>query len=187
MVGALDQLESHAVWIAKREHPIAESFAHVAVSVVLGVDGHIGGSESTLPPAERAAWHRERGGGGLTAAALAGCGVRPREERQQRAGAPRRVAEVEVVGAGVVEVDRELHQALTKNLLIEPQVPLRVCGNGGDVMKAGGREHERRVAERSRRDWSRTAFGPRSQWTRNLCTIILRCSCLGCYTEQFRC
>jgi len=62
--------------------------------------------------------------------------VRPGEEGHDGAGGAGVVAEVEVVGAGVVEVDGALDQAETEDLGVEVQVALWVGGDGGDVVEA---------------------------------------------------
>ena len=50
-------------------------------------------------------------------------------------GEPSVVAEVEVVGAGVVEVDGALDEAEAEDLGVEVEVGLGVGGDGGDVVE----------------------------------------------------
>src|SRR4028119_389780 len=63
-----------------------------------------------------------------------------REEGEDGAGRARAVAVVEVVGAGVVEVDRALHQPQAERAGVEIQVALRVGGDGRDVVDAADRD-----------------------------------------------
>ena len=50
-------------------------------------------------------------------------------------GEPSVIAEVEVVGAGVVEVDGALDEAEAEAFGVEVEVGLRVGGDGGDVVE----------------------------------------------------
>ena len=59
----------------------------------------------------------------------------PGEEGEDGAGGAEVVAEVEVVGAGVVEVDGALDEAEAEDLGVEVEVGLGVGGDGGDVVK----------------------------------------------------
>src|SRR5947207_13260262 len=47
------------------------------------------------------------------------------------------IAKVEMISARVIEIDRSLDQTQPKQSDVEIQVPLRVSGGGGDVMKSG--------------------------------------------------
>src|SRR5437762_13504323 len=47
------------------------------------------------------------------------------------------IAKVEMISARVIEIDRALDQTQPKQSDVEIQVPLRVAGDGGDVMKSG--------------------------------------------------
>src|SRR5947199_8375513 len=47
------------------------------------------------------------------------------------------IAKVEMISARVIEIDRALDQTQPKQSDVESQVPLRVAGDGGDVMKSG--------------------------------------------------
>ena len=58
----------------------------------------------------------------------------PREKGENRAGITLAVAEVEVISAGVVEVDGLLHQPQPKNAGVEIDVLLRIGGDGGNVV-----------------------------------------------------
>lgn len=61
----------------------------------------------------------------------------PGEEGHGGAGAAEGVAEVEVVGGGVVVVDGDLGHAEAEDVGVEIDVGLGVAGDGGDVMEAG--------------------------------------------------
>jgi hypothetical protein len=41
-----------------------------------------------------------------------------------------------VIGAGIVEVDRLLHHPQTEQTQVKIHVPLRLAGDGGDVVDA---------------------------------------------------
>ena len=81
--------------------------------------------------------------GDFAGAGVSAVGVGPGEEGQDGAGRSGVVAEVEVVGAGVVEVDGALDEAEAENLGVEIEVALGVGGDGGDVVKTDdGFEHD---------------------------------------------
>ena len=60
----------------------------------------------------------------------------PLEERDRRAGSALLVAEVEVIRARVVEVDRLLHEAQPEHGRVEVDGPLRVQRADGDVVQS---------------------------------------------------
>src|SRR4030095_6328043 len=67
------------------------------------------------------------------------------EERQESPGRSRGIAVIEVVGEGVVEIHRELHQAQAQSSHIEVQVALRISGDRRDVVDSrDSRAHETR-------------------------------------------
>jgi hypothetical protein len=74
--------------------------------------------------------------GDLAGAGDAANGVGPWEEGHDGAGGAGVVAEVEVVGAGIVEVDGALDQAEAEDLGVEVEVALRVRRDGGDMVEA---------------------------------------------------
>ena len=61
--------------------------------------------------------------------------ARPGEESEDGAGGAEVVAEIEVVGAGVVKVDGALDEAEAEDLGVEVEICLRVGGDGGDVVE----------------------------------------------------
>ena len=54
-----------------------------------------------------------------------------------------RVAEIEMIGRRVVEVYRSLDEPEAENASVEVEIPLRIAGDAGDVMNAGGPETHR--------------------------------------------
>ena len=88
------------------------------------------------PVPERCGRDRERHGADLPGALAAASAVGPGEERQNRSWPAQLVSEVEMVGAGIVEVHGQLHQAQAQGAGIEIEIPLRIARDGGDVMNA---------------------------------------------------
>ena len=62
----------------------------------------------------------------------------PREEGEDRAGMASRIAVVQVIGGGVVEVHRLLYQAQAERSRVEIEVPARRACNARHVMDAAG-------------------------------------------------
>src|SRR5437762_10003574 len=80
------------------------------------------------------------------------------------------IAKVEMISARVIEIDRALDQTQPKQSDVEIQVPLRVAGDGGVVMKSGDpllhRYHT--VSPSFHLAKAFPSFVPRSQsWSRN--------------------
>src|SRR5687767_10921459 len=69
--------------------------------------------------------------------------LRPGEECHDAARRPLGVAKVEVIGAGIVEVDGQLHEPKAEDLRVEVEIALRVAGDRRDVMKTEDLAHER--------------------------------------------
>jgi hypothetical protein len=67
----------------------------------------------------------------------------PQEERHDAARVADVIAEVEVVGLGIVEVDGTLDEAQAEHPDVEVEVALRVAGDRGDVMDAEDFAHGR--------------------------------------------
>src|SRR5215510_11046409 len=84
-----------------------------------------------------AAGTRKGGLFGQPVAVASRCGVLPREEGEDRAGMALLVAVVEVVRAGVIEIDGLLHEAEPQDARVKLQVSGCAPGDGGDVMDAG--------------------------------------------------
>jgi hypothetical protein len=62
--------------------------------------------------------------------------ARPRKECQDRPRRSARIALVEMVSTGIIEIDRAFDQTQPEQSDIEIEVVLRIAGDGGDVMKA---------------------------------------------------
>ena len=93
--------------------------------------------EALLPVGDGVCGDGEGGVGDFSGAGEAAAGVGPGEEGHDGAWGAGVVAEVEVVGAGVVEVDGALDEAEAEDLGVEVEVLLGVGGDGGDVVEAG--------------------------------------------------
>jgi hypothetical protein len=113
-----------------------QSVLVVGILDLTGLDPAV--REVLLPPADGRLRYRERRRGGLAGAVPAAGRVRPREEGHQRSRPSGLVAVVEVICAGIVEVDGGLHQPQPERPKIEVGVPLWVAANGGDVVQATG-------------------------------------------------
>ena len=91
--------------------------------------------EALLPEGEGVGGDAEGGVGDFAGAGGAATDAGPGEEGEDGAGGAEVVAEVEVVGAGVVEVDGALDEAEAEDLGVEVEVGLGVGGDGGDVVE----------------------------------------------------
>ena len=58
----------------------------------------------------------------------------PREKGQDRPRVPGGIPKIEVIGARVIKIDRQFHQAQPQRLGVEIQVALRIAGDGGNMM-----------------------------------------------------
>ncbi len=90
--------------------------------------------EAMAPVAERRRRHAERSLLGLPDAAAAGGRVLPGEEGQDRAGRAGLVAVIEVIGAGIIEIDGLLDEPQTERPRIKLEISQRVTGDCGDMM-----------------------------------------------------
>lgn len=126
--GVTDEFELHAVRIGEGEEMLGEAGGEMA--------GDAFTIEALLPEVERVKGNAEGSVGGFAGTGEAGPGVGPREEGEDGAGGAGVVAEVEVIGAGIVEVDGALDEAKAEDLRVEVEVALGVGGNGGDMMEA---------------------------------------------------
>ncbi len=91
--------------------------------------------EAVFPEGEGVGGDAEGGVGDFAGASGAAAYAGPWEEGEDGAGGAEVVAEVEVVGAGVVEVDGALDEAEAEALGVEVEVRLRVGGDGGDMVE----------------------------------------------------
>src|SRR3981081_427820 len=88
------------------------------------------------PEADRSHRHAKCCGLCQPEAAMPRSGVLPGEKSEDGAGMSRLVAVVEVVGAGIVEVDGLLHEPQPQRARVEVEVPGRVARNSRHVMNA---------------------------------------------------
>ena len=118
-----------------------------------GVGGHTLRLQSFAPESQRS---RRHGPGDGTRQSRAGPSARqfiPQKEGQQRAGRRGVISVIEMIGAGIVEVDGLLHEAQAEHPRVEVDVALRIRRDGGDVMKAreAHAAKETRKRQKSRR------------------------------------
>src|SRR5208282_2101834 len=93
--------------------------------------------ETLGPVADRAFRDAEDGLLRFADSKPAGRRALPGEKGENRAGMARRIAVIEVIGAGVVEIDGLLHQAQAKRSGEEIEVAARRARNAGHMMDAG--------------------------------------------------
>jgi hypothetical protein len=101
----------------------------------------IGGEtfQMRMPPSGRALRDRKRHRGRLPSPTSTLRRSRPGEECDQRARLAGLVAVVQVVGAGVVEVDHRLHQPQAQHGVVKVRVGLRFSGDRGHMVQPGRR------------------------------------------------
>ncbi len=92
--------------------------------------------EAMRPVADGAFRHAEHGLLGLADAEPARRHMVPREEGEDGAGRAGLIAIIEVIGAGIVEIDGLLHQPQAEGLGVELDIAARIAGNRGDVVDA---------------------------------------------------
>ena len=88
------------------------------------------------PEVERSSRYRQGDDAHFSAAHPAAEGARPGEEGHQTPGLTDLVAEVEVVGAGIVEIHRPLHQPQPEEPRVEIEIALGISRDRGDVVNA---------------------------------------------------
>ncbi len=127
--GQANKGEPHAVRIAEAQHGLAEALdRHLMRHALL--------DEAMRPEADRTFRNPEDRLLRLADAEAARSGMLPREEGQDRAGRGIHIAEIEVIGAGIVEIDGLLDEAQAEHPSIEVEIAARRARDGGDVMKA---------------------------------------------------
>src|SRR5262245_41380865 len=110
--------------------------------------------EAVGPVAHGCGGHAEGGLFGQPVGVASRCCLLPREEGEGRAGMALLVAIVEVVRAGVIEIDGLLHEAEPQDARVKLQVLGCAPGDGGDVMDAGhGVANSCRVGGRCGGSW----------------------------------
>jgi hypothetical protein len=75
--------------------------------------------------------------------------VRPWEERENAAGASGLVAEIKMIGCGIVEIHGPLYQAQPESAGVEIEISLWVTGDSGYVMNPGRAKRHQATLERS--------------------------------------
>jgi len=123
-----DELDLHAVGVGEGEDFFVEAAGAAG-------EGDVEVDEALLPEGEGRGGDAEGGVGDFAGASGAASGVGPGEEGEDGAGGASVVAEVEMVGAGVIEVDRAFDEAEAEAFGVEVEVGLGVGGDGGDVME----------------------------------------------------
>ncbi len=92
-------------------------------------------TQAVFPVFDRSERDAEGGLGDFAGAGVAAAGAGPGEEGEDGSGRAGVVAEVEVVGSGVVEVYGALDEAQAEDLGVEVEVALGVGGDCGDVVE----------------------------------------------------
>src|SRR5579872_6707979 len=95
--------------------------------------------EPFRPEFEASIWYRIADLSGHSRAGASANDALPGEEGKDSAGSAGLIPVIEVVGPGVVEIDRPFHQPEAKDLCIEIIVTLCVAGDGGYMVDAGDR------------------------------------------------
>jgi hypothetical protein len=80
------------------------------------------------PPGERRCFD-------LAGSALTPARAGPGKKSQYRPGRPNGVPEIEMVGRGIIEIDGPLNQPQPKRADVEIKRPLRIAGDGRDMME----------------------------------------------------
>ena len=120
---------------------------------------HAHGHEALQPEAECCFRNAQCGFLGLARAEPARGHMVPGEERDDAAGATARIAEVEVIGAGIVEVHRPLDEAQAECPGVEIEIAARIAGDCRNVMDARG-AHECLLSTRVQRWTAHRARSP---------------------------
>ncbi len=124
--GRSDEFDDHTIRIGDAQHGLAEARREPLHAVFL---------EALLPIAHGGRGNCESRCADLTRAPDALTGMRPWEEGHDRSRRSGGITEVEVIAAGIVEVDGLLHKPQTEQPRIEVEIALRIAGNRCDVMK----------------------------------------------------
>src|SRR4051812_26088058 len=90
--------------------------------------------ESPRPKLSRARGDGKTCGHDLACANAPTPRVGPGKKSHDRARVPDSVPKVKVIGAGVVEIDRSLHQTQPQDPAVEIEISLRVARDGGDMV-----------------------------------------------------
>src|SRR6185295_1039918 len=104
--------------------------------------------QSLDPEPDGAGENRKRSDRDLSAALPAAAGIGPGKEGENAARTSRLVAEIEVIGRGIVEVDGALDQPQPEDPGVEIEISLGIAGDAGYVVDAGGSESHRAIPKR---------------------------------------
>src|SRR5437762_543933 len=132
--GVADDLEHQPVGVGKGEHLLGVKALRSAPRRTLIHDAVP--NETLDPETDRARQHRERRHRHLPRPDATASRPGPGKEGHDAARRTDFVTVVEVVGLRIVEVDRALHEPQSEESGIEVDVPLRIAGDRGDVVKA---------------------------------------------------
>ena len=92
------------------------------------------GNQTLDPEPQGSRRNREPHRGDLPRALTSPGATRPGEKRDEGPGAPGLIAVVEMITAGIIEIDRELHQPQPEHAGVKIEIALWIARNGGDVM-----------------------------------------------------
>src|SRR2546423_5345130 len=134
-----DQLAHEALVILERD----DALVFVTCNRLLELDALL--DEALDPESERSGSDGKRRDSNLAAALTAATRVRPGKERQNCTRTAGLVAEIEVIGRRVVEVDGAFDEPEAENSGVEIEISLRVAGDTGDVMDTRSPESHRVV------------------------------------------
>src|SRR5438270_1834050 len=90
--------------------------------------------EARLPKTDGVLGNRETDHVHLSGSAAAAARSRPGEKSDSGSGLSRAIAKIEMIRGRVIKIDRPLSKTKPKQTRIEIYVPLRIAGDGGDMM-----------------------------------------------------
>jgi hypothetical protein len=128
-VGVAYEFKLHPVGIGEDQDLFFEA-------LFASFDGDPEGEQAFFPVGHRGERNAEGGACYFANASGTAGGMGPWEEGEDGSGGACVVAKVEVIGAGIVEVDGALDESQAENLGVEVEIALCVGGDGGDVMEA---------------------------------------------------
>src|SRR5699024_9305572 len=100
--------------------------------------GYAEGVQSLLPESETPIGYEEGSHSHLTGTHPALPGSRPWEKGHDRSRLPGLIAEIKMIGAGIVKVDCLFHQAKSQDSSVKIHIFLRMTNNRCDMMNASG-------------------------------------------------
>jgi hypothetical protein len=126
-----DQLAHESFVILERDHALVL----VARSRPLEFDVLL--DQPLDPEADGAGQDGEGRYGDLTTTLSSTSSIGPRKKSEGASRASLLIAEVEMIGRGIVEVYRALDEPEAEDTGVEVEIPLRIAGYAGDVMNTG--------------------------------------------------